>query len=482
MLVSKFFKLGRHQATLDFLDIHIDRDLTVFIDPSALRTLRSEWGHHCVSLLQTYFETVLAAMRRGDHTRAKDLLACLSERNEFHLGFSKRKSRGHALGPISAERIWESLVSSKAAKSGLLQDLEDTVLFVEGVGPDMLSDAVCNIIRGPLIKYTQQACSYYGIPLTEGVNSGPIWNPQLEKWEASLIDLPLTKHGSIILVPKVIVRASQTYGADEYYRHFLMPILQQHHKDINSRFVHVLRSKKNKGKKRVYKKDLYEEYGAGKLAAATLTVDHPGALTNYRETKKSQTTQPLDHIALSKLENTAPPDFELLIEEVKAVRPGKESANTYEVAIEKLLSAVLYPSLASPVKQDKIHDGRKRIDITYINEAKYGFFDWLARHHPASHVFFECKNYGKEVGNPELDQLSGRFSPSRGRVGILVVRSLQNRALFLKRCKDTAKDDRGFVLVLEDSDLERLVKDRGNILADGIGENLLYEQFKRLIS
>jgi hypothetical protein len=84
-----------------------------------------------------------------------------------------------------------------------------------------------------------------------------------------------------------------------------------------------------------------------------------------------------------------------------------------------LLSAVLYPSLASPVKQDEIHEGRKRIDITYLNEAKHGFFDWLARHHPASHVFFECKNYGKEVGNPELDQLSGEILTVPGPCGCL---------------------------------------------------------------
>ncbi len=38
------------------------------------------------------------------------------------------------------------------------------------------------------------------------------------------------------------------------------------------------------------------------------------------------------------------------------------------------------------------------------------------------------------------------------------------------------------ILVLEDSDLPRLVADRGNILADGIGENLLYQQFKQLVS
>ena len=149
MLVSKYFKLNRTQATLDFLDIHIDKDIPVFVDPTALRALKTDWGHHCVSLLQNYFSSVLAAIREGHNERAKSLLSCLNERNEFHLGYSKKKSRGHALGPASAEDIWKSLSKSKAAGTGLLTDLEDAVLFVDGVGPDMLSDAVCNIIRAP---------------------------------------------------------------------------------------------------------------------------------------------------------------------------------------------------------------------------------------------------------------------------------------------------------------------------------------------
>jgi len=480
MLVSKCFKLGRNQATLDFLDVHIDKDIPVFIDPVALRTLDTDWGHHCISLLQSYFETVLESIRAEQHIRARELLACLSERNEFHIGYSKGRSRGHALGPISAEKIWKSLVKSKAATTGLLHDLEDTILFVEGVGPDMLSDAVCNIVRGPLIEYTQQACGYYNIPLTAEINSGPIWNPLTERWEQSLIELPMTKHGPLILIPKVIARVKQTYGADEYYRHFLMPVLQQHHKDINSSLVHVLKSKKKKGEKRVYKKDLYEKYGANKFAAAKLTGEHPAALTNYKNTKKATPSRPLDHSAFAKLENIPTPDFSGLLASVIELKPGQKDATAYEHAIEKLLSALFYPSLSFPVKQDEIHNGRKRIDITYVNTAKDGFFVWLSRNHSASHIYVECKNYGKKVGNPEVDQLSSRFSPSRGQVGILVVRSVADKELLLRRCKDTANDRRGYILVLDDIDLKLLIAQRQSIIY-GFGDNLLYKQFKRLV-
>src|SRR3712207_8001910 len=44
--------------------------------------------------------------------------------------------------------------------------------------------------------------------------------------------------------------------------------------------------------------------------------------------------------------------------------------------------------------------------------------------------------------NPELDQIAGRFSPSRGKFGIITSRNLNNKPLFLERCKDTARDDR----------------------------------------
>jgi hypothetical protein len=117
------------------------------------------------------------------------------------------------------------------------------------------------------------------------------------------------------------------------------------------------------------------------------------------------------------------------------------------------LTALFYPSLSNPVKQLQIHEGRKRIDLTYTNVAGQGFFHWLSMHYSASHIFIECKNYGRELGNPELDQMAGRFSPSRGQFGIITCRSFENKELFFKRCRDTANDQRGFIIPLDDDDL-----------------------------
>lgn len=73
---------------------------------------------------------------------------------------------------------------------------------------------------------------------------------------------------------------------------------------------------------------------------------------------------------------------------------------------------------------------------------------------PCPFVFVECKNYTGEVANPELDQLGGRFSNRRGRVGILACRSLDDKKTFMKRCADTLNDDRGLIIPICDEDLK----------------------------
>jgi hypothetical protein len=426
--------------------------------------------------VQSYFETVLEKIKAGNHSEARRLVAALRERNEFHLGYSKGRSQGRAFGPGSANSVWEALHKSKAAKSGLLRDLEDTCLLIEGIGRDMISDAVCNIIRGPLIRYTQNACQYYGIPLTESVASGPLWDPKNEIWQSTFLPLPVGKSGPLVLVPKIIVRHRLSYEYGEYYTHYLLPAMQQAELAANSGLVELLKD----GRRRVTKKALKAKYGSSKLAVVEQTIKHPQVLKSYKSRKDKTPPPPLTHEQLSEIEASPFPDWDDLINRLKTLPVGKDDSDAFEKLIEQIISALFYPSLCNPTKQHPIHDGRKRIDITYTNEAKAGFFHWLAQHYPSAFIFVECKNYGKELGNPELDQLSGRFSPSRGKVGLLVCRSVQNPTLLQQRCIDTAKDDRGFVICLDDKEVIELL----NAAKSGIQSHtfpLLMKKFRRLI-
>lgn len=454
MRFSEYYRLGKSQPYLDFVDIALDTDIPVFIDPVGLKKLHTQFGAELSSLVQNYFSTVLQKIKDKKHDEAQNLLSVLNERNEFHLGYSSGRSKGKAFGYKSAETLWDAMANSKAAKSGLLQDLEDSSLLIPGIGNDMISDAVCNIIRGPLIKYTHAMCIYYEIPMVEGVSSGPIWNSRKEIWEDTFVALPYSDtYGKIILVPKIIVRYKLSYQTDNYYRNFLLPILKEEELQADSSLVKLLKD----GRKKVTKKALMEKYGTDKLSIIDETIKRPFALEDYRRAIMGKIASPLTHEDFAELELSDPPTWKTDIENLKILTPGKNDAFKYENIIEKLLTSLFYPNLCNPTKQSEIHDGRKRIDLTYSNEAISGFFHWLSSHYPCPFIFVECKNYNNEVSNPEIDQLSGRFSPSRGMVGLLICRKIRNKDLLIERCKDTARDQRGYIIPLDDDDLELIV-------------------------
>ena len=99
---------------------------------------------------------------------------------------------------------------------------------------------------------------------------------------------------------------------------------------------------------------------------------------------------------------------------------------------------------------------------------------------PCPFIFVECKNYTGEVANPELDQLSGRFSNRRGRVGILACRALDENDAFMKRCADTFEDDRGLIIPITDVDLNQALSKFPQFGTDGI-EEILASKYKKIV-
>jgi hypothetical protein len=457
MKFSEFYNLNKQQASLDFVDIPLDTDLAVFLDPTSIKHMDTPWGHKLKSSLHSFFQEVLSLINLKKHSEAKKLLASLKEGNEFHLGFSKGKSQGHAFGSSSAESVWDALTKSKAYQSGLLKDLEDTALLIHGIGKDMISDAVCNIIRAHLIEYTQAMCVFYNIPMEKSVNSGSLWSSEKKKWSNKLVDLPVAgSFGRVILVPKVLVRHALSYRHQNYYSQYLLPEMAAHEIKQGSALVEMLKSGP-----RVTKKSLKKQYGKNKESIVDQTVLHPHALDKFRADKIENPESILEHEDFSVIQNTNEiVDWNGMKARLTAISPGKKGASDYENIILDIFTALFYPSLCNPLREDKIHNGRKRIDITYTNEANTGFFNWLSNHYPSAIIPVECKNYSKEINNPELDQLSSRFSIKRGKVGILAYRSSSKKEDIEKRCIDTANDDRGYIIALDDSDIIALIDQR----------------------
>lgn len=447
-LFSQFFRLNKGQNQLDFVDIDTDADKPLFIDPYVFDVRNDAWSIYCREAVLSYFEAVIDAIRRGDMERGRGLMNYLGEPNETCLGLSRGRPAGRGVGGLQADDLFERLANSRAAQTGLLSDIAECELFVERIGPDKISDITTNIIRKHLIEYTQAQCRLHGIEMTPDVPSGMIWDSVRAQWNEEYTELPIIKGRKVLLVPKATARWSMAFSHQSYYNDFVLTFLQARHLEQGSALVETLKN----GRRRVTKKSLEEIHPLSKNFLAEFSERNPEMLERYKTilgVPREITDRELD-------EDFDQPAFcRAAAEQLRAIPPGNDNATAYHNLAIGLLEFIFYPDLIYPKKEHEIHDGRKRIDICYTNNARSGFFlrRLLDQSVSASLVMVECKNYSKDPANPELDQIAGRFSPARGKFGILLGRSFIERDRFVERCRDTLRDGRGVVLALADEDI-----------------------------
>lgn len=462
MKISEIFNLGKSQAELDFVDIDPSLDTALFLDPHFLSQRSDRWSQDAARTVKIFFRNLLDLLKSGDTQRAKTIFYSLSEPNETCLGLSRGSPQGRGVGAEDTQKIFESIQNSQAIISGLVEDLEDCVIFVENFGKDKLSDMTTNIIRLQLIEYTREQANLWDIPLSPAVQMGPCWDTDTSSWVNEHGEMLVVNGRRILLVPKGVVSYSKDYTPVKYHQHFVLNYLQDEHLKLNSSLVR--RDHRKDGSIRVYvtKKDIKETESPGtKEYLIRFTEKHPSVFKKFKEEMKGQ-NESLTDSEFSDIDIESIIDH--LMKELNEISPGREDASRYHDLIIGILELLFYPDVISPVKEQRIHEGRKRIDIVFDNAAESGIFHDLHEIHrlPCQYIFMECKNYSGDPNNPELDQLAGRFSPNRGKAGFLICRTIENMDLFLSRCIDTYRDDRGLIIPIVDSDLIKAMKERKN--------------------
>jgi len=481
MRISRRFHLGVEQAELDFVDIDPSRDTRLFLDPYLLALAQDPWSIEASDTVRSFFRFFLGLLYSGETEEARLLFDNLHEPNETCLGLSRRRPQGRGVGEEDAERIFESLAESHAAKTGLLQDLEDCRVFVRGIGKDKASDMTTNIIRSHLIEYTIHQCELWGIPLQDNSPSGFCWNANSRTWETGYSRNLIVGQHRILLVPKSVVSYCKQYAPDKYHRHFLLRFLQHEHLRLGTKLVQTRIRRDGSEVRFVTKKSLIERGDAAfdKDYLASFTQAHPSVFADFKRAERTrETSLPIEDLLSQDVESIC----QHLETKLAEIPVGPEDATRYHRLAVSILDFLLYPNLTKPRIEQEIHEGRKRVDILFDNGASSGFFASLANQAqiPCRYVFGECKNYGRDVGNPEVDQLAGRFSVNRGRFGLLLCRDVADMDRLLARCRDTFSDQRGLIIPLTDIDLRAGLRYR----ATGTGHSLeskLDEVFRGLV-
>jgi hypothetical protein len=444
--------INKSQPQLDFVDVPVNADLPVFVDPFAIAQRPDELSQTCHKTLITFFQLIVDSIRGGDDEGARRLLLHLREPNETRLGLSAKRPRGAGIGQRQATELYEALKDSSAVTTGFIASLEECELMIDGISRDKISDLTTNIIRRSLVKYTQDQCELLGIPVRT-VALPPWFDAATLQWRQDYWDVPVHNDKPIVLVPKIFVRRDPAYDAQRYYHHFVLDFLQAEELSANSSLVKAFKD----GTRYVTKKDVAAKYPLSKEFLYQFSKKHPEVLKRYRAYLEKMESGS-NAAALEGFEEDAV-TAESLAVILKKTPPGKQHADAYHDLMIGVAEFLFFPYLVNPKKEEKIHQGRKRIDIVMDNSASSGVFRRIheVAHLPCFYVVCECKNYKGEIANPELDQIMGRFSTNRGRVGFLLCRQFDDRAKFVERCRDTMRDGNGLIIPLDDKAVLRLL-------------------------
>jgi hypothetical protein len=233
----------------------------------------------------------------------------------------------------------------------------------------------------------------------------------------------------------------------------MIAFLRQEYLDSGSALVQTLRD----GTPYVTKKSVKERHPFIKDELATFVQQHPEVLEAYKRIKGAKGPlrsrdfeEDFDEAAFARV----------LIERLTVIPTGNATATEYHKIAMGICTFLFYPQLIIPVKEREIHEGRKRIDIKFTTSGEHGFFLRMlqAPQTRAVSVMIECKNYTKDVANPEFDQLTSRFGHQRGFFGMMLCRQVEDRARIVAASRDAANDGRGYMLILEDADLVHLLE------------------------
>ena len=452
MKISEIYNLNKNQFQLDFVDIDVDTDIPLFLDSNLIRNSEGEFYQQMKNTMDSFFTDLINLLSNSLYDDAKYMCSHLGEINETHLGLSKAESRGRGVGPKNSEKIFDALKKNEAIKVGFLENIEDLRVLVEGLDKDMLSDMLTNILKKYLIIYTKEQCQLNNIPLTDNGPTGAYWNGFKHEWE-TVYDSRLIIDGKpVLLVPKRIVSFCFEGSSEKYRQHFVLNFLQ----DLNIKNrTPLVRKRKQSGQLFVTKRSIKDsEPPMNKDYLTRFTLKYPEVLQRFKENNKHKINtlsgDLFNDININEI-------CQILLESLKEINSGNEDASKYHNLMVGIYEFLLYPNLTNPKKETPINEGRKRIDISFMNSSNSGIFTWIpekAKIH-CPYVFIECKNYSREVANPELDQMIGRFSYQKGKLGIISCRTIDDEDLFLKRCSDSYVAGHGLIIPITDSDIIR---------------------------
>lgn len=135
MRISDKLGLDLKQSELDFVDVDLDNDLPLFLDPFFLSIRDDRWSKNAHRTLENYFQFILELFEQGKEDVARENFR-FTEPKEVCFGLSKAGTRGKGLGKDESNKLFQYIRDSNAVENELVNEPSDIKIFVHNIGHD----------------------------------------------------------------------------------------------------------------------------------------------------------------------------------------------------------------------------------------------------------------------------------------------------------------------------------------------------------
>jgi hypothetical protein len=209
----------------DFVDIRLDKDNRVFIDPCLMEEADDPWCIQASQCMAAFFDCLYTGFK-NETIRHSALLSHAGEQNAIKLGYGDG-SNGKGKTPVGMYESLEGL-SALIHQIPTIGKAQDIPVFISDFAEDRMSDLLANILHHLLGDFTAAQMSKWGY-FPDGEGTKPIWffDAAQKLWRQEARPCWFYQGKELLLVPKKIVRKHYLFSAHQYLQLVILERMRQ---------------------------------------------------------------------------------------------------------------------------------------------------------------------------------------------------------------------------------------------------------------
>lgn len=214
------------EENLEFLDIYLNHDLKVFVDPVLIRQAAKEEGPYqylyerMVSNIDSFFGEIARMTIASESLKDSGILKRSGETQATHLGYSLVNSSGRGSSEKILLEVFEFVRANDLIEKQVIFSLDQTPVYVPNFREDRMSDLIISLIRHELAEFSYIQSEKHNL-VDAFVTKDPIpvgycWDVTSKTWAKKTYRLLNPDAEPVLLIPRRILGKNLIYSPTRY--------------------------------------------------------------------------------------------------------------------------------------------------------------------------------------------------------------------------------------------------------------------------